>query len=76
MGRTDKSGNKGVAGDIIKVLRSVDLLDVTVLHNDDTVGHGHSLGLVVGNIDEGGFQFQMDLGKLGTHLCTELGVEV
>ena len=58
------------------MLRSVDLLNVTVLHDDDTVGHGHGFGLVMGNIDEGGFQLYVNFGKLGTHLSTELGVQV
>ena len=40
-------------GIVIKVLRSIDLLNETVLHNNDTGCHGHSLDLVVGNVDEG-----------------------
>ena len=40
--RTDKAGNEGVAGSVVKMLRSIDLLNITVLHNDYTVGHGRS----------------------------------
>ena len=40
------------------------------------VAHGHSLGLVVGNVDEGGVEALMQLGQLGTHLRTQLGVQV
>ena len=56
LGRTDKSGDKCIAGNVIKVLRSVNLLNVTVLHNHNAVGHGHSLGLIVGNINKGGLK--------------------
>ena len=31
---------------------------------------------VVSNIDKGGSQLLMELGKLGSHLSTELGVQV
>ena len=76
LGRTDEAGNELVAGTVIKPCRAVDLLDEAVLHNDDAVTHGHSFGLVVGNVDEGGTDSLMKLGKLGTHLCTQLSVKV
>ena len=47
-----------------------------VLHNDDTITHGHSLGLVVGNVDEGGSQLLVQLDDLGTHAGTQLGIQV
>ena len=54
----------------------IDLLDEAVLHNHDAIAHGHSLGLVVGNIDEGCTQLLMQLGELGPHLGAQLGVQV
>ena len=35
-------------------LRSADLLDEAVLHDDDPVAQSHSLSLVMGNINKGG----------------------
>ena len=58
------------------MLGRIDLLNEAVVHDDDPVGHGHSLGLVVGNIDEGGAQLFMQLGELGSHLGAQLGVQV
>ena len=49
-----KPATNMVDRNVIQVLRSIDLLDETVLHNDDSRSHGHSLDLVVGNVDEGG----------------------
>ena len=40
------------------------------------VAHGHSFGLVVGNVDEGGAEAEVELGQLGSHLGTELRVQV
>ena len=59
LGRTDKACHKLVAGIIVQVLGRVYLLDNTVLHDYDTVAHGHRLGLIVGYIYEGGLQTLM-----------------
>jgi len=72
----DESGNEQIGGIVVEVLGGVNLLDETVLHNYDAGTHGHSFGLVVGNIDEGGLQALMELGDLSSHLNAQLGVEV
>ena len=56
------------------LLRSADLLDDAVLHNNDAVTQGHCLGLVVGDIDKGGVDALAQLDQLGTHLVAQLGV--
>ena len=76
MRAADEAGNEHVAGIIVQVLRSVNLLHDTVFHNHDAVAHGHSLGLVVGNVDEGGAQFLVQLDDLGAHCGTQLCVQV
>ena len=68
--RTDKARNKLVYRILIKVDRRIDLLNITVLHNNDSVTHRHSLCLVMGYIDKGRTQLLMELGKLGSHLST------
>ena len=74
--RADEARNELVYRIVVKVLRSIYLLDVTVFHNNDTVTHRHSLSLVMSNVDKGGTQSLMELGYLGSHLSTELSVEV
>jgi len=73
---TDEGCNKLVAGVFIQLLRSSNLLNETVTHNNDTGSHGHSFGLVVGNIDEGGLEFLMQTGQVGSHLGTQLSIQV
>ena len=58
------------------LLRRGDLLDNTVLHDHDTVTEGHSLGLVMSNVDERALDLVAQLNELGTHLVTKLGVQV
>ena len=72
----DEACNEDVYRVVIEVLRSINLLDKTVLHNYDTGSHSHSLDLVVSNVDKGGSNVLVKLGKLGSHRCTELSVEV
>ena len=74
--RAYEACNENVAGIVIQILRSIDLLNKTVLHNDYTCSHGHSLDLVVSNVYEGGTDSLMQLGKLGSHCSTELCIEV
>ena len=72
----DESGNEQVGGIVVEVLGGVNLLDETVLHNYDAGAHGHSFGLVMGNIDEGGLEALMELGDLSSHLNAQLSIEV
>ena len=72
----DKACNEDVARIVVEMLRSINLLDEAVLHNNDTGSHRHCLDLVVGNVDEGGADSLVKLGQLGSHRSTELCVEV
>ena len=75
-GNTDEACNKEVCGMIEYFLRSADLLNETVAHDDDAVTKGHSFGLVMGNVDKGGVDLLAQLDDLGAHLVTQLGVQV
>ena len=74
--RTDKSGNEKVAGIEVKVIRGINLLNKTALHNNNAGTHCHSLGLVVGNVNKRSTQTLVKLRNFGTHLCTELSIQV
>ncbi len=61
---------------IVEIERSAHLLDDAVMHDDDLVGHGHGLDLVVGHVDGGGLEALVQFLDLGAHLHAQLGVEV
>ncbi len=73
---SDKSCNEEVYRLVVEVLRSINLLNETVLHNYDTGRHCHSLYLVVSYVYEGGTDSLVDLGKLCSHGSTKLSIEV
>ena len=58
------------------LLRGGDLLDDAVLHDHNAIAEGHGLGLVVGDVDERALDLVAQLDELGTHLVTQLGVQV
>ena len=72
----DEAGDEDVRGMVEDLLRRGDLLDNAVLHDHDTVAESHGLGLVVSNIDERALDLVAQLDELGTHLVTQLGVQV
>ena len=74
--RSHESCYEQVARLLIQVLRSIYLLDNAVLHNNDSGTKGHSLGLVMCNVDDGGAQSLMQLSDLDTHLYTQLSIQV
>ena len=61
---------------IIEHLGSVELLQLAFVHDGNTGCHGHGFGLVVGDVDEGGFKALMQLGELSTGLNAQFGIEV
>ena len=76
LGASDEAGHELVGGIVVQVLGGIHLLHNAVLHNNDTAGHGHSFGLVMGNVDEGCLQSLMQLRDLSTHGNAQLGVQV
>ena len=76
LGRSYESCNEEVARIGVKVLRRINLLNEAVLHNNYSVRHCHSLCLVVRYVDEGGSESLVQERNLGSHLSTQLSVEV
>ena len=56
--------DEGVDRLVVYLFRGADLLDDAVLHDDDAVGHGEGLFLVVGDVEEGDAQALMHLLEL------------
>ncbi len=74
--RADEAGDEQVGRPVVEIERGTRLFHDPVMHDDDAVGHGHRLDLVVRDIDARGLQPLMQLPDLGAHLDAQLGVEV
>ena len=74
--RADEAGDEEIVGPVVEFERRADLLDDAVMHDDDLVGHGHRLDLVVGDIDGRGLQALVQFLDLGAHRDAQLGIEV
>ena len=74
--RTDESSYEQVARIVVKVLRGIYLLNNTIFHNYDSGTKGHSLCLVMCNVNDGCAQSLMQFGDLNTHLYTKFCIQV
>ncbi len=74
--RPDEARHEHVRGPVVDLQRRSDLFDVARLHDDDLVGHGHRLDLVVGDVDRGGREPLVQFADFGAHLHPQLGIEV
>ena len=69
---TDEVGHKRIFRLIINLLRGSHLLDVSLVHDHDGVGHGKGLLLVVGHIDKGNSQLILKAYQLVLHILAQL----
>ena len=72
---TDKVCNKCVHRLVVYILGRTNLLDYTVVHNNNTVAHGQSLFLIVSNIDKGDSERLMHFLQLHLHILAHLEVK-
>ena len=72
---TDKVCNKCVHRLVVYILGRTNLLDYTVVHNNNTVAHGQSLFLIVSNIYKCFLSFLLDFLKLKLHTLTQFKVK-
>ena len=75
-GEPRKPGDEAVRRAVVELERRADLLDHPAVQHHDAVGHGHRLGLVVGDVDHGGVELGVEPAELDPHLRAERGVEV
>ncbi len=75
VGVTDEVGDKGVLGLVVDVLGGADLLHLAAVHDDDGVGHGQGLFLVVGDVDEGDVHLALQALEFQLHLLAQLEVQ-
>ena len=76
VGIADKVGNELTDGMVVDLVGGTHLGDLAGVHNDDLVGDGHGLGLVMGDIDGGDARLLLNAADLGTHGDPELGIQV
>ena len=62
-------------GSVVDLARRADLDQPARLDDADAVGHGHGLGLVVGDVEDGGAELLLDALQLEPEVGAELGVE-
>ena len=74
--RADEARDEGVGRIVVEVERSAGLLDDSVVHHDDLVGHRHRFDLVMCHVDRRGLQALVQFLDLGAHLHAQLGIEV
>ena len=72
----DEAGNELVGRLIVQLERLSHLLHHAVLHDDDPVAQRHGLDLIVGNINGGGAETQMQFLELNAHLHPQLGIKI
>jgi hypothetical protein len=72
----DELGDAQLRRRIVDLLRRGDLDDFAAEHHRHAIGHGHGLGLIVRDVDEGGLETPMQLGDFGARLDAQVGVEV
>ena len=76
LGHSDKAGDKDVRGMVKDLLRSADLHDVAVAHDNDPVAQRHGLRLVMCHVDKGGIHALAQLDDLRAHLVSQLRVQI
>ena len=75
-GAAEEGRDAGVGRAVIDLVRGADLQDLAGLHERDAAGHGHRLHLVVGDIDEGGAEAAVQIGKLAAHMDAQARIEI
>src|SRR5438477_4361701 len=73
--RADEVRNEERRRPIIDVARARDLLDDTVVHHGDHIGHRHGLELIVGDIDRGCSEPVMQPAQFMDHRLAHFGIE-
>ena len=68
---SDKVCYKGVLWFVINILRCSDLLDISLIHDNDRIGHGQSFLLIMGNVDKSNAQFVFQTDQLILHVLSE-----
>ena len=69
-----ETGHEFVDRSFVEFLRATFLLNMTIMHHDDSIGEGHGLDLVVGHINHVLFHTLAHQCEFGPHLTPQFGV--
>src|SRR5205085_11364918 len=72
----EKAGDEAVRRAVVDLERAGALLDDAVLHDDDAIAEGDRFLLVMGDVDGGAPEVDVEALDLDAHLDAKLGVEV
>ena len=61
---------------VVDFHRRADLLNVSLVHDDDAGGHRHGFRLVMGDVNRRRVETVVKFDNLGTHLDAKLGIEI
>ncbi len=73
--RADEVADEGVRRGLEELLRLAHLHDAALVHDDDALGEGQRLGLVVGHVDHRVAELAVELAELGAQLPLHLRVD-
>ena len=71
----DEIRHEGILRLIINIFRLADLLDATLIHDHDGIGHGKCLFLIVGNRDKGDAGGLLDALQFVLHILTQTQIQ-
>ncbi len=75
-GAADEIGDETIGRALVEILLRADLADAALAHDDEPVGHGQRLLLVVRDHDGGEAELALQLADLDADVLPQLGVEV
>ena len=76
IGAADETGDEFVRRAFVEILLRADLVDSSLAHHHQAVGHGQRLLLVVGHHHGGQPELALQLADLDPHVLAQLGVEI
>ncbi|TPM44090.1 hypothetical protein FJ964_19430 [Mesorhizobium sp. B2-3-2] len=76
VGIAHEVGDEAVVRLVVELARRAVLRDLACIHDDDAVGDGQRVLLVVGDVGHGQLQLLLEIADLFAHAPAQLGVEV
>ncbi len=72
---SDEVGYESIFRLVVDIFRCTDLLDVSLIHDNNRIRHGEGFFLIVGNIDKCDSQFIFQTDQLILHVLTEFQIQ-
>jgi len=69
---TDEISYKSILWFVVNVFRCADLLDISLVHDNNGIGHGQRFLLIMGDIDKGDAKLIFQADQLVLHVLAQL----